>query len=90
MCKMCGKVRLSDYNLNAIVDAFKVHFLEDDHLWLFGSRVDLNRKGGDIDLYIETHEESSEVAFKKKLKFLCEVEKKIGEQKIDVVLNLLK
>jgi hypothetical protein len=82
-------VRLSDFNLNAIVESFRTHFLKEDHLWLFGSRVDLSKKGGDIDLYVETHAESAKDALNNKMKFLYDVERKIGEQKIDVVLNLL-
>ena len=53
MCKMLDKgISLSDRKLKAIIQSFKMNFLKEDHLWLFGSRVDFNRKGGDIDLLL--------------------------------------
>ena len=45
-------IRLKDYEIVAITDAFKKLFLPQDHLWIFGSRVDMDKRGGDIDLYI--------------------------------------
>ncbi len=63
-------------------------FLKEDHLWLFGSRANLEKRGGDIDLYIETNMENYDLAHAAKMKFLCELEKNISEQKIDVVLDI--
>ena len=83
------RVRLSNHDLQAIITAFKNYFLESDHLWLFGSRVDLSRRGGDIDLYIETNAMTIKESLHMKSYFLMEVEQRIGEQKIDVVLNVI-
>jgi predicted nucleotidyltransferase len=54
-------------------------------VWIFGSRVDDNIKGGDIDIYIETYQKDN--ILKSKIKFLREFEKKFGEQKVDLVIN---
>lgn len=86
---MSKNVRLSDHDLKAIKDSFIKHFHEEDHLWLFGSRAQLYRKGGDIDLYIETTEPSTDIAFKKRMDFIGDLWDLIGEQKIDIVLNIL-
>jgi len=89
MIKKTTKVRLSDYDLAAIESLFIKHFLSEDKLWLFGSRADLSKRGGDIDLYIETHANGAEAAIKMQSNFLGDLEKQIGEQKIDVVINML-
>lgn len=89
MTKEIKKVRLSDHDLEAIISLFQQHFLPNDRLWLFGSRSDLNMKGGDIDLYVETYAEDADQALHMKGNFLWDLEKKIGEQKIDVVINIL-
>jgi predicted nucleotidyltransferase len=57
-------------------------------IYLFGSRVDDTLRGGDIDLYIQT--EITEDSFKKRIEFLVELEKEIGEQKVDLVFNYEK
>lgn len=54
-------------------------------IYLFGSRVSDNKKGGDIDLYIET--KSNNEVFEKKIKMLKALYNKLGEQKIDIVIN---
>lgn len=59
-------------------------------MWLFGSRADLSKKGGDIDLYIETNHIDLMMITDLKLIFLREIKKKIGDQKIDVVIRSLK
>ncbi|NWF66333.1 MAG: hypothetical protein HXX81_02580 [Campylobacterales bacterium] len=55
-------------------------------MYLFGSRVDDNKRGGDIDLYIEL--DSFENIGKNKIEFLILLKRAIGEQKIDVVFDM--
>lgn len=52
-------------------------------VWLFGSRVDDQKKGGDIDLYIET-EKSCEL--EDKLRLMTRLQLAIGFRKIDVLI----
>ena len=54
-------------------------------VWLFGSRADNAKKGGDIDLYVELPPEDYDYA--KKVHFWCELVKNLGEKKIDIVIN---
>ena len=86
---MVKKVRLSDHDVVALENVFRKYFLTDDGLWLFGSRTDLTKKGGDIDLYIETNAKTIDEAVKMEENFIWDLEQQIGEQKIDVVLNVL-
>lgn len=80
-------IRLENSQILTISKAFRACFLPDDHLWIFGSRVDLKKRGGDIDLYIETGM-SVEEANAARIKFLTNLEIELGEQKIDVVLKI--
>ena len=60
-------------------------FFKNGEIYLFGSRVDDSKKGGDIDLYLVVREHTD--LFEKKLKFLSRVKRELGEQKIDIVFN---
>lgn len=53
---------------------------------LFGSRVDDAKRGGDIDLYIEASL-SPEDAFKCETRLAADLYLKLGERKIDIVVN---
>ena len=53
---------------------------------LFGSRVDDTRRGGDIDLYIETTL-SPEDAFQRETQMAADLYRALGERKIDIVVN---
>jgi predicted nucleotidyltransferase len=77
-------VRLKKYEVKAIKTTFKEIFKNGD-IYLFGSRVDDSKKGGDIDLYISIPDKKDLVS--KKIDFLVKLKRKIGEQKIDVVLD---
>lgn len=81
-------MRLDETQLKVICETFQKYFAQTDHIWLFGSRVDDSKKGGDIDLYIETTYNAVE-AVSAKLSFLTDLNFELGEQKIDVVLNLI-
>ena len=52
-------------------------------VFLFGSRTDDSKKGGDIDLFIETDEIKDSV--KKKITLMTELQFKLGERKIDII-----
>ncbi len=57
------------------------------NIWLFGSRVDDSKRGGDIDLLIEIKQTDIATIVKSELAFLTKLKMKLGEQKIDVLLD---
>ena len=77
-------MRLTPRQHNAIKKYFLDVFKE-GQIYLFGSRVDDRRRGGDIDLYIRTPRLENLV--RKKIDFLVKLKREIGEQKIDVVFD---
>lgn len=83
------RIRLKEKEVAAIKGAFASTFLPTDNLWVFGSRVDLKARGGDIDLYVETELAPTD-AVKARLRFVSLICERIGEQKVDVVLRLLQ
>lgn len=78
-------MRLSDYYRAVIKTEVQSVFGEQAQVFLFGSRVDDDKKGGDIDLFITTNDHQDLLS--KKIRFLARVKKNLGEQKIDVVFN---
>lgn len=77
------KIRLKDFEIQAILEAC---MSRDRHcsVFLYGSRIDPNLKGGDIDLLVI----SELLSFSNKLDILVEIKGKIGDQKIDLsILN---
>ncbi len=74
-------VRLSDKELKAIKAAIA---LVDSNakIILFGSRVDPDKKGGDIDLLII----SNKINYALKRKIRVELFKKLGDRKIDIIV----
>ena len=54
-------------------------------IYLFGSRVDDTKKGGDIDLFIQT--ERKKATLQNKITFLASLKEKIGAQKIDLLFS---
>ena len=78
-----NNMRLSLFEVETILRLKDKYFGKEAKIFLFGSRVDDRKKGGDIDLYIKSN--IVENLFEKKQDFLIELEKCIGEQKIDVV-----
>lgn len=74
-------MRLTEYEVNAIKDT--IYILDSNaNIYLFGSRVDDNKKGGDIDLLI-----ISDMLIQKNARDIKgDLYDKIGEQKIDIVI----
>lgn len=81
-------MRLSDRQCSVIRCAVTEYFGQDACVWLFGSRVDDAARGGDIDLYIEPAIGNADEIVQARLRFLVALHKKLGEQKIDVVIRL--
>ena len=81
-------MRITPFESNVIKSkAFEV-WGDDISIILFGSRVDDEKKGGDIDLYIEIPKSMSpKVIMKKKALFLTLLQLNLGNQKIDLVIK---
>jgi predicted nucleotidyltransferase len=79
-------MRITLFEKTIIKSSVKRHFGGNADVYLFGSRVDDNKKGGDIDLYITTDLPTPEI-IPEKISLLLEIERELGEQKIDVVIN---
>lgn len=77
-------MRLTVFEIQSIIETFHEVF-QSGKVYLFGSRLDNNQKGGDIDLYLDV--ENNNNLNSKKINFLTQLEQKIGEQKIDVVFK---
>ena len=79
-------MRLSLSEIETIVTLKDKYFNKNDKIYLFGSRVDDNKKGGDIDLFLEV-EHQDEKSYNKKLQFISNLQNHIGEQKIDLIVS---
>lgn len=73
-------MRLSQEQSRIIKTVIAREFEPDAHVWLFGSRTDDARRGGDIDLYVETRHPE----------LLRELRCKIGiEEAVDLHVDLV-
>lgn len=74
-------MRLSETEQQIIKDA--VHSIDTQaRIYLFGSRADDTKRGGDIDLLIF----STKITFKDKLDIKTKIFEKMDEQKIDLLI----
>ena len=76
-------MRLTKKQIQEIKNTADLIF-KDYNIYLFGSRTKDELKGGDIDLYIELPYKPH---FLDKAKFKAFLKRKIGEQKIDVIID---
>ncbi|GJQ51011.1 MAG: hypothetical protein HKUEN01_33970 [Candidatus Kuenenia stuttgartiensis] len=79
-------MRITSSEQKIIRSSVKKHFGRNADVYIFGSRADNDKKGGDIDLYITTDMPTSEI-IRGKISLLIDLENVLGEQKIDVVIN---
>jgi predicted nucleotidyltransferase len=79
-------MRLPSNAITVIRDAAKHHFGPQAKVWLFGSRVDDSKRGGDIDLYVELDTPVKERVLKT-CRMDAEIQIALGEQKIDIVVS---
>jgi len=81
-------MRLSNHQTKAIKTAATEVFGPEAEVWLFGSRVDENRRGGDIDLYVELPELERDEIRKLESRFWMRLQRVLGERKIDIVTHV--
>ncbi|GAB6391469.1 MAG: nucleotidyltransferase domain-containing protein [Treponematales bacterium] len=75
-------MRITDKTKTAIINS--VHDADPAaKVWLFGSRVDNTKRGGDIDIAIL----SSKIGVMEKIKIRRHICQQIGEQKIDILVS---
>lgn len=58
--------------------------IDDAKVFLFGSRTDDTKKGGDIDLFVQTHKN---ISLKDELKILAQMEFRGIERKVDLIIQ---
>jgi predicted nucleotidyltransferase len=74
-------MRLTKFEAETIRAIVKEN-IKDADVYLFGSRVDDKKRGGDIDLLIIS---DHHVTLRMRRKIYLELEDELGEQKIDIV-----
>lgn len=77
-------IRVNQNQINTI-KRLALELFNSNDVWIFGSRADLNQKGGDIDIYLFTDKKDD--ILKYKIIFLREFEKEFGEQKVDLLVD---
>ena len=80
-------MRLLSNQIETIKQLAKENFGTNTSVWLFGSRVDDNKRGRDIDLLIRPQHFEEAVVFMAKVRFLTQLQAVLGEQKIDLVIE---
>lgn len=78
-------MRLSAVQKQIILDVARANFGETVSVRLFGSRIDDNERGGDIDLLVEC-QQPVENKVEKKCRMAAQIQKQLGEQKIDILV----
>ena len=79
-------MRLTPTEISAIQNHSRHFWGKAVSVWLFGSRVDDSKRGGDIDLLVLSKNEDERIRFlKEEINFLIALKNDIGDQKIDVV-----
>lgn len=80
-------MRLSKFEIETLVRAAHDYFEPDAVVRLFGSRLDDAARGGDIDLLIETRMTDANQIARAHTRFLSYVYARLGEQKIDLLID---
>ena len=78
-------MRLSKFEQNVIKKTAEDIFGKNTAVYIFGSRTDEKCRGGDIDIYIKCSNDT--YTLQDKIRYVVELEKVLGMQKIDVIIN---
>lgn len=77
---------MNRFQVSKIKKAVRTHFGDCAQVFVFGSRTDDTKRGGDIDLLVE-HDPAivGTDLIKRKLRTMSDIQIDIGDQKIDIV-----
>ena len=79
-------MRLTSYEIETIKDSAFRNFGSNIELYLFGSRTKDQERGGDIDLCVKNRSDIR-LSVRAKIRFIADLVLRLGDQKIDVVLD---
>lgn len=77
-------MRITSDEKNKIIKVAQKYFGNDARLYLFGSRVYDDKKGGDIDLFLDS---TSDIELQTEIDFLKELYRNVTPRKIDLVIK---
>jgi predicted nucleotidyltransferase len=82
-------MRLTDSQIRTLKEAVAQHFGSPARVWVFGSRVDDSRRGGDYDFYVETALDDPAEIIDRKLALLVQLHStpEFEGEKIDLVVK---
>ena len=81
-------VRLTERQVRDIKDAVRKVLGDEARVFVFGSRADLSRRGGDIDILVKVSRSfSPEERFDAKKRMFVELCKRLGERNIDLLVT---
>ncbi len=82
-------MRLSSKQIQRLKDVVACHFGKNAGIWVFGSRIDDQRRGGDYDFYIETSKADPDEIVTDKLNILADLHAspEFEGEKIDLVIR---
>ena len=76
-------MRLQKQEIHTILQVARNIYGEKVKVYLFGSRLDNTKRGGDIDLFIRTDEEKKGVLAR--IRMIAQLKYLLGDQKIDII-----
>ncbi len=77
-------MRLSNEEIT-IIKKVILKYIDDAKIFLFGSRVDENKRGGDIDIFVKT---DKIISLKNQIKILTELEINGIQRRVDLLLKM--
>ncbi len=83
-------MRLTQQEIQIIKSSVQEVMGANASVWLFGSRVDDSKRGGDIDLFVETDLYDPKDKVLKTAQLWAKLQLRLEEQRIDIVLAAAK
>ncbi|QXP83605.1 nucleotidyltransferase domain-containing protein [Methylococcus sp. Mc7] len=82
-------MRMTQHQIETVRRLVHSRFGEDADVWLFGSRVDDSKKGGDYDFLIETSLKQSDAIIEQKIALLGDLQTSVSfeDEKIDLIVK---